>query len=274
MKKPSYNNRKKDYSTEKVRAKKHLGQHFLNDKRIAADIVHAIDASCPNVLEVGPGMGVLTQFMLERKELNVKVVELDIESVAYLTINYPALIGNIFPTDFLQLNFKDLFNGEQMNVVGNFPYNISSQIVFKIIEERKMVPQMVGMFQKEVADRIAAPPGSKVYGITSILTQAFYEAEVIFEVPPTVFSPPPKVQSAVLVLRRKEDDILGAIDERLFFRVVKTAFNQRRKTLRNTLKPLQPPYDKIPEEWLAKRPEQLGLYDFLELTRIIQDNKK
>lgn len=245
-----------------VRAKKHLGQHFLKDENIARQIVEALSWKNYNeVLEIGPGMGVLTQFLV-KEEKPISVVEIDSESVEYLAQHYPEL--KIYSEDFLKMDISKNFENRSLSIMGNFPYNISSQIVFKVIENRMQVPEMVGMFQKEVAERICSKEGSKVYGILSVLTQAFYKAEYLFTVSENVFNPPPKVKSGVIRLTRYREKL--DVDDKLFFTVVKTAFNQRRKTLRNALKSL----DMIPKEvddvTLNLRAEQLSVEDFIELT--------
>jgi 16S rRNA (adenine1518-N6/adenine1519-N6)-dimethyltransferase len=252
-----------------VRAKKHLGQHFLKDEGIAEQIADTLSGSnYSKVLEIGPGMGVLTKYLLQ-KDVEVHVIEIDTESVAYLHENYPALHGRIHEQDFLKYDLSQVFQQESYAVIGNFPYNISTQIVFKVLENRDLVPEFSGMFQKEVAKRICEKEGNKTYGILSVLTQAFYEAEYLFTVPPSVFNPPPKVDSGVLRLRRKENYSLPC-DERLFFRVVKAAFNQRRKTLRNSLKTFDLP-DSLREDTIfGQRPEQLSTEAFMDLTLKIQ----
>jgi 16S rRNA (adenine1518-N6/adenine1519-N6)-dimethyltransferase len=207
-----------------VRAKKHLGQHFLRDENIAENIAKALPAGTSNVLEIGPGMGVLTKYLIQNPEISLKVVEIDTESVAYLHKNYPEL--TVISDDFLKMNLVDLFDRE-FAVIGNFPYNISSQILFRVLEDRNSIPCVVGMFQKEVAERIASKHGNKTYGILSVLLQAFYDIEYLFTVHEHVFSPPPKVKSAVIRLIRNQRESLNC-DEKLFFKVVKTAFNQRR----------------------------------------------
>ena len=217
-----------------VRAKKALGQHFLTDQSIAKNIVGALEGR--QALEVGPGMGVLTQYLLPRPELALKVVEIDGESVVYLRKHYPKLGDNLIEGDFLKMDLDDIFEGEY-SVIGNFPYNISSQIFFKILEHRDRIPEVVCMIQKEVAERIAEKPGTKTYGILSVFLQAWYDIEYLFTVGSGAFNPPPKVQSAVIRLTRNSRTSLGC-DEKLFRTVVKTAFGQRRKTLRNSLKPL------------------------------------
>ncbi len=248
--------------TMSVKAKKHLGQHFLRDESVAKNIVDALTwESYDQVLEIGPGMGVLTKYFFQENK-NISVVEIDAESVEYLQANYLNL--KIYGEDFLRMDLKQKFNNEPVAILGNFPYNISSQIVFKVIEDRIQVPEMVGMFQKEVAERICAKEGSKIYGILSVLAQAYYEAEYLFTVDENVFSPPPKVKSGVIRLKRIRTKL--DIDERLFFNVVKTAFNQRRKTLRNALKSLNISQHEIDENLLNLRAEQLSVQQFIELT--------
>lgn len=252
-----------------VRAKKHLGQHFLTDERTAEKIAESLTYSgYKNVLEIGPGMGVLTKYLL-KKDIELGVVEIDRESVAYLNENYPDLAGRIYEEDFLKHDIRSIFNGEPFAIIGNFPYNISTQIVFKTLENRDLIPEFSGMFQKEVAQRIASPHGNKTYGILSVLAQAFYDITYLFTVPPTVFNPPPKVESGVIRLTRKEDYSLPC-NEALFFRVVKTAFQQRRKTLRNSLKIFQLPDNLREDAIFGQRPEQLSTEQFIELTLKIQ----
>lgn len=253
---------------EKVRAKKHLGQHFLNDLNIAQKIADALSYDgYDKVLEIGPGMGVLTQYLLE-KPTTTYVIEIDTESVTYLQNHFPKLEGKIISQDFLKYDLSKVFGQEQFAIIGNFPYNISSQIVFKALELRKFIPEFSGMFQKEVAERICEQPGSKTYGILSVLTQAFYEAEYLFTVSEQVFTPPPKVKSGVLRLKRKDNFELEC-SEKLFFNVVKTAFNQRRKTLRNSLKSFQLS-DVLKEDTIFDlRPEQISVADFITLTQKI-----
>lgn len=252
-----------------VRAKKALGQHFLTDQSIAKGIVDALRGE--KVLEVGPGMGVLTQYLLPIRGENLKAVEIDTESVAYLKSHFPELGENLVAGDFLKMNMGTLFEGEY-SVIGNFPYNISSQIFFKILEHRDRIPEVVCMIQKEVAERIAEKPGTKTYGILSVFLQAWYDIEYLFTVGSGAFNPPPKVQSAVIRLTRNGRTSLGC-DEKLFRMVVKTAFGQRRKTLRNSLKPIiastgaavdttDPVFD--------LRPERLGVDDFVALTVSLQ----
>jgi len=251
-----------------VRAKKHLGQHFLKDESIAEKIADSLSFhGYDEVLEIGPGMGVLTKYLL-KKDINLSVVELDRESVGYLTEHFPELKGKILYGDFLKMKLDEVFEGKSTAIIGNFPYNISSQILFKSIEYRQLIPEFCGMFQKEVAKRITQGPGSKTYGILSVITQAFYEAEYLFTVPPSVFDPPPKVDSGVLRLVRKNDFKLP-VDPKFFFRVVKTAFNQRRKTLRNSLKSMGIS-DKLNEDAIfARRPEQLSVEEFIRLTDML-----
>ena len=252
-----------------VKAKKHLGQHFLKDENVASNIADTLSYSgYDHVLEIGPGMGVLTKYLLQ-KPIDVHVIEIDTESVAYLDEHYPRLHGKIHEKDFLKHDLSALFGQEQFGIIGNFPYNISTQIVFKMLELREFIPEFSGMFQKEVAQRICEKEGSKTYGILSVLVQAFYEAEYLFTVPPSVFNPPPKVDSGVLRLTRKEDFSLPC-NEKLFFRVVKTAFQQRRKTLRNSLKVFDLPDDIKEDSIFGQRPEQLSFDRFVELTQLIE----
>lgn len=267
-----------------VRPKKQLGQHFLTDQDIARRIADTVDA-CPAlpILEVGPGMGVLTQYLLP-KGRPVKVVEIDTESVAYLKENMPQLGENILGDDFLRMPLDQVFGGQPFVLTGNYPYNISSQIFFRMLEYRDLIPCCTGMIQREVAQRMAAGPGSRTYGILSVLLQAWYSVEYLFTVDEHVFCPPPKVKSAVIRLTRNEVSSLPC-NEVLFRRVVKTTFNQRRKTLRNNIRPLLAQIDNeqrekgmLPKdhtEWLAqelfqKRPEQLSVQDFISLTLSLQ----
>jgi len=252
-----------------VHAKKHLGQHFLHDERIAEKISNTLTLSNYNkVLEIGPGMGVLTKYLVQ-KPIDVIAVDVDSESIEYLKDNFPEKNLKILEADFLQQNLTNLFNHEPFAVTGNFPYNISSQIVFKAIEYRALIPEFTGMFQKEVAQRICEKEGSKTYGILSVWTQAFYDAEYLFTVKPGVFNPPPKVDSGVLRLRRKENFILPC-NEMLLLKIIKTAFQQRRKTLRNSLKSFTLS-DKLKEDAIfAKRPEQLSVQEFISLTQKIE----
>lgn len=252
-----------------VKPKKSLGQHFLKDLDIARQIADTVSAykGLP-VLEVGPGMGVLTQFLLEAGQ-DLTVVELDRESVEYLNEHFPQLQGRIIGEDFLKLDLATLFPG-QFCVIGNYPYNISSQIFFKVVDYKDRIPCCSGMIQKEVAERMAAAPGSKTYGILSVLLQAWYDIEYLLTVPEHVFNPPPKVKSAVIRMTRNSTTHLGC-DETLFKRVVKTGFNQRRKTLRNSLKPLLGKENEIFDDPIFdKRPEQLSVQQFIELTNRIE----
>ena len=260
-----------------VRAKKHLGQHFLKDEDIAKKIANSLtEIGYNTILEIGPGMGMLTKYLLEKKA-KITVMEIDRDSVAYLKddfknehLNLDTSSSNfeIIEGDFLKQDLTTFFNKQQIAIIGNYPYNISSQIIFKAIEFREYVPELSGMFQKEVAKRIAEKEGSKVYGIISVLTQAFFDVEYLFTVPPTVFNPPPKVDSGVIRLVRKKDFSLS-VDEKLFFRVVKTAFNQRRKMLRSSLKSFNLS-DTLKEDTIfAMRPEQLSVNEFIKLTHKI-----
>ena len=271
-----------------VRAKKALGQHFLTDLSIAQRIADALLVPCPATqgedgkntpmptLEIGPGMGVLTQYLLQRKDVDLRMVEIDSESVNYLLVHFPQVNGRLLEADFLRLKLEKFFS-DQFCIIGNFPYNISSQIFFKVLDYKEQVPQVVCMIQKEVAERIAEKPGTKTYGILSVLLQAWYDIEYLFTVGEGAFNPPPKVKSAVIRLVRNKRQDLGC-DEGLFKSVVKTSFNQRRKTLRNSLKPLiraKADREGWSEEQLAEftsdkvfdlRPERLSVEDFISLT--------
>ena len=260
-----------------VKAKKHLGQHFLTDEETSKNIAESLtEFGYENILEIGPGMGMLTKYLLEKKA-KVTVMEIDKESVEYLNNDFKNEHVNldtsnakfkIIEGDFLKQDIPTFFNKKQVAIIGNYPYNISSQIIFKAIENREYIPELSGMFQKEVAKRIAEKEGSKVYGIISVLTQAFYDVEYLFTVPPSVFNPPPKVDSGVVRLIRKEDFSLS-VDEKLFFRIVKTAFNQRRKMLRSSLKSFKLS-DTLKEDAIfAMRPEQLSVSEFIKLTHKI-----
>lgn len=256
-----------------VRAKKHLGQHFLTDEgiaqRIGETLIHA--DKYKGILEVGPGMGVMTKYTRAKyPEHDFRLIELDKESVAYLGVNYPLI--KVYNEDFLKLNLKGMFDGE-FAVIGNYPYNISSQIVFKVIDNRDFIPEMSGMFQKEVAERICEGPGTKAYGVISVLTQAFYHAEYLFTVNEDVFNPPPKVKSGVMRLVRKEHPI--SCDHGMFKHIVKTSFNQRRKMLRKSLKPLFDA-ETLTQEIFTKRPEQLSVEDFVGLVEMktVADSNK
>ncbi len=255
-----------------VKPKKHLGQHFLKDENIARKISDTLSLQgYDDVLEIGPGMGVLTKYLLD-KAITTHVIEVDSESVAYLKANFLNLADRVYEKDFLKHDLSTIFNEKQFAVIGNYPYNISSQIVFKTLDMRSQVPEFSGMFQKEVAKRICAKEGSKVYGILSVLVQAFYEATYLFTVPPTVFNPPPKVDSGVLLLKRKNNYNLEC-NEQLFFKVVKTAFQQRRKTLRNSLKVFNLSQNLKANTIFGQRPEQLKVEEFIELTLLIEKDQ-
>lgn len=256
-----------------VRAKKNLGQHFLKDKNIAQKIVDSLQANqLTDVLEIGPGMGVLTQFLLKKENFQTTVVEIDTESVVYLKEHYPQLEDRIIPKDFLRLDLGAYFSGK-FAVIGNFPYNISSQIFFKVLEYKNQVPEVVGMIQKEVAERLATGPGSKTYGILSVILQAYYDIEYLFTVHENVFIPPPKVKSAVIRLTRNNREKLDC-DEALFIKIIKASFNQRRKTMRNSLKPFLVDDELKSNEIFSKRPEQLSVAEFENLTRLIDNQQK
>lgn len=244
-----------------IKPKKSLGQHFLTDENTAKKIVDALQSD-GNLVEVGPGKGMLSKYLLDRKDLNTYFIEMDHESVEYMHELYPNVKDQVIRADFLKFDLTSLFGDQKFNIIGNFPYNISSQIFFKLLEYRNQVDECVGMIQKEVGERIAAGPGTKKRGILSVLLQAFYDIEYLFTVHEGVFFPPPKVKSAVLRLKRN-DVIKLDCDERLFVRVVKTGFNQRRKTLRNSLKSFQ---ITDLDELLCKRAEQLEVEDFITLT--------
>ena len=255
---------------KQVRPKKNLGQHFLTDLNIAKRIADTVDA-CPDipVLEVGPGMGVMTQYLVE-KPRPFKVVEIDRESVAYLQENFPRLNDNIIGGDFLRMDLSEVFDGQQFVLTGNYPYDISSQIFFKMLDNKDLIPCCTGMIQHEVAVRMASQPGNKQYGILSVLIQAWYNVEYLFTVEPGVFNPPPKVQSAVIRMTRNEVTDLGC-DEQLFRRVVKATFNQRRKMLRVSLRQIfdanhPAPSGFFDDEMMTRRPEQLSIPQFIELT--------
>jgi len=281
------NSKKKSLPKERqektaVKAKKHLGQHFLKDENIAKKIADTLTLQgYTKAIEIGPGMGVLTKYLLE-KDIQLIAMDIDTESIGYLNINFPLEhpIANkkskdfeVLEADFLKHDLVSIFPNEEFAITGNFPYNISSQIVFKTIANKKRIPEFTGMFQKEVAKRICSEPGNKTYGILSVLTQAFYNAEYLFTVPPSVFNPPPKVDSGVLRLIRKTDYALPC-EEPLFFSLVKTAFGQRRKTLRNSLKSLALSDEIRQQEIFSQRPEQLTVNQFIELTLMIQNTAK
>ncbi len=256
---------------EKVKAKKHLGQHFLKDESIAKAIADSLNLEgYDDLLEIGPGMGVLTKYLLE-KPVNTYVIEIDAESVTYLDENFPKLKDKIISKDFLRYNINETFEGKQFAIIGNFPYNISTQIVFRTLEFRNQIPEFAGMFQKEVAERICSKKGSKVYGILSVLSQAFYDVEYLFTVDETVFIPPPKVKSGVMRMRRKENYTL-LCNEKMLFTVVKMAFQQRRKTMRNSLKSLNLSDNLREDKIFDLRPEQLSVEQFIELTQKIEAN--
>lgn len=262
-----------------VRAKKSLGQHFLTDLAIAEKIVSSLGKEGPApVLEIGPGMGVLTRYLIQREDIDLKLVELDGESVEYLLTHFPGMQGRLYEADYLRLDMRGIFSGDY-RVIGNFPYNISSQIFFKILDDKDRIPEVVCMIQKEVAERIAEKPGTKTYGILSVLLQAWYDIEYVCSVGSGAFSPPPKVQSAVIRLTRNGRKDLGC-DEKLFRNVVKTAFNQRRKTLRNALKPLLPKNAEgeclidLGDPVFDLRAERLSVEDFAALTnRLAQESR-
>ncbi|MBQ1168609.1 MAG: 16S rRNA (adenine(1518)-N(6)/adenine(1519)-N(6))-dimethyltransferase RsmA [Bacteroidales bacterium] len=252
----------------KVKPKKSLGQHFLANREIARRISDALlvaDGTVMNVLEVGCGTGALTQHLLQRSDILLKGIEIDGESIAYLRENLPAIMPRLYEADFLKSDLRKIFPEGDFCVIGNFPYNISSQIFFKILEYKDDVPQVVGMLQKEVAERLSSGPGNKSYGILSVLLQAWYDIEYLFTVGENEFIPPPKVKSAVIRLRRNGRTELGC-DETRFKQIVKAAFNQRRKTLRNSLKAIGVD---VPERYAGLRPEQMSVEDFIDLTKMI-----
>ncbi len=244
-----------------------MGQHFLKDEDIAQEIAETLEHTTEKALEIGPGMGSLTKYLLKEWGKNLWVSEVDTESVTYLNMYYPELKPNIIHGDFLQLDLAIIFGNEKISLIGNFPYNISSQILFKALENKNMVVQVVGMFQKEVAKRICSPAGNRDYGILSVLIQAYFEADYLFDVPPESFIPPPAVNSGVIRLSRKNNISLDC-DEVLFKKVIKTAFNQRRKKLSNAMSSLLKG-KKMKEEFAHKRAEQLSWQDFVELTNFI-----
>jgi 16S rRNA (adenine1518-N6/adenine1519-N6)-dimethyltransferase len=278
--KKTFNSAKKAKEQSPIKAKKHLGQHFLKDEAIAQKIATTLTfQGYKNVIEIGPGTGVLTKYLLNEL-IDLVAMDLDSESIVYLNhsflLEYPEFIGRkngfqVLEADFLKFDVTTLFGDEQFAITGNFPYNISTQIVFKLLEIKHLVPEFTGMFQKEVAARICEKEGNKTYGILSVLVQASYDAEYLFTVPPTVFSPPPKVESGVLRLTRKENQNIGC-DEKLLFKVVKTAFNQRRKTIRNSLKTFNLSDSLKEDSIFDKRPEQLSVTDFIALTNTIAND--
>ena len=255
-----------------VRAKKHLGQHFLKDQEIARRIAESLPLrEASPVLEIGPGMGVLTKYLLQNPLINLRAVEIDSESVVYLHQHFPQL--EVIEGDFLQMDLNKLYDGK-FSVIGNFPYNISSQILFKVLDYKDKIPNVAGMLQKEVAERIVSKPGKKAYGILSVFMQAYYHVEYLFTVSEQVFDPPPKVKSAVIRFTRNEVEKLDC-DEKLFRTVVKTAFNQRRKTMRNSLKPLVEKDNPMYADTLFdKRPEQLDVQSFVHLTNLVENAQR
>lgn len=251
-----------------VRAKKSLGQHFLKDQKIAERIVESLDTTLAGtVLEIGPGTGVLTQYLVKIEGIEFKAAEIDTESIEFLQKNYPQIGENLLEGDFLKMDLNEIFKGD-FSVIGNFPYNISSQIFFKLIDYKEQVPQIVCMLQKEVAERLASPPGNKSYGILSVLLQAWYNIDYLFTVEPGSFIPPPKVKSAVISLKRNFRESLGC-DEVLFKKVVKASFNQRRKAVRNSVKQLLDGKTPPDSYLFGQRPEQLSVEEFVELTKLI-----
>lgn len=257
-----------------MKAKKSYGQHFLKEESIAKKIAESLTLSntYSNILEVGPGMGMLTKYLMEYDAHKFKVVEADGDMIVYLHQNYPDLIPNIIAEDFLKVNLSSLFEGEYA-LIGNFPYNISSQILFRLLENRTDIPEMVGMFQKEVAERVVAQPNTKAYGILSVLLQAYFKTEYLFTVKAGSFNPPPKVQSAVIRLTRKKDYQELGCDDRLFKIVVKTAFGMRRKMLRNTMKTFLPKELLFSDKFFEKRPDSLILEDYIHLTNLVSEHK-
>ena len=257
-----------------VKAKKNLGQHFLTDKNIARDIVDRLKATnLDRILEIGPGMGVLTNYLLENKNFETYVIEIDHESVDYLNKHFPQLKDRIIEGDFLRLDLAAAISDKPFALIGNFPYNISSQIFFKVLENKELIPEIVCMLQKEVAKRICSGPGSRVYGILSVFLQVWYNVEYLIDVPEYVFDPPPKVQSAVIRLTANGRTDLGC-NEMLFYKVVKQAFNQRRKMLRNSIKSFSPRIEELDAVLLTRRPEQLSVSEFIELTNNIEELMK
>ncbi len=256
-----------------VKAKKHLGQHFLTDENIALKIVKGLESeNYKSILEVGPGMGVLTKYLIEKPQ-RIYLAEIDKESIAYLIEHYSSITDKSFVGDFLKTDFNFLTEGEQIAIIGNFPYNISSQILFKIVDYFEMIPEMVGMFQKEVAERTSAQPRTKAYGILSVLVQAYYDVEYLFTVHENVFNPPPKVKSGVIRMVRNPKKGLEGI-EKLFKQIVKTGFNQRRKKLSNALKSLGIPEELKSHELMSKRAEELSVEDFIGFTQLWKASKK
>lgn len=272
LEKSSFNTARDERAKDSVKAKKHLGQHFLTDQSIAKQIVDALTLheGYKHVLEIGPGMGVLTQYLKDDARFTTHAIDVDFESITYLKNHFPTIEKNILYGDFLQMDLGLITNNKPFAVIGNFPYNISTEILFKVLDNKNQIPEVVGMFQKEVAERVAAKPGSKTYGITSVLLQAFYTIEYLFTVHENVFNPPPKVKSGVIRLTRNKTQTLNC-SESFFKIVVKTAFNQRRKMLSNSLKPYI--IDDIKtHEVFNLRPEQLSVEQFVELTNMLQES--
>ncbi|HEX8516753.1 MAG TPA: 16S rRNA (adenine(1518)-N(6)/adenine(1519)-N(6))-dimethyltransferase RsmA [Bacteroidia bacterium] len=257
--------------TDFVRAKKKLGQHFLRNEDIAQKIVESLSRTSEykHVLEVGPGMGVLTKYLIAENKYETHVIDIDKESIAFLKVNFPSLVPNIIDGDFLKLDLGKMFDGP-FAVIGNFPYNISTEILFKVMEHKDRVPEVVGMFQKEVAERIAAKPRNKTYGITSVLLQAFYDIDYLFTVGENEFIPPPRVKSAVIRLRRNAVASLDC-NEKLFTQVVKAGFNQRRKTLRNSIRAFKLKPEFMDHKYLTQRAEELSVSDFVALTNMVEN---
>jgi len=273
LEKTSTFTRSETRSKDDVKAKKHLGQHFLTDLGIAQQITGALTLyqNYKYVVEIGPGMGVLTQFLKDNTNFTLYPIDIDFDSITYLKKNFPQLEKNILYGDFLAMDISHITNNQPFAVIGNFPYNISTQILFKVLDFKNQIPEVVGMFQKEVAERIAAPPGSKVYGITSVLLQAFYDIEYLFTVNENVFNPPPKVKSGVIRLTRNKVEKLNC-NESFFKTIVKTSFNQRRKTLRNSLRPYLSE-NNIALELFNLRPEQLSVEQFITITNLLEPSK-
>jgi len=254
-----------------MKAKKSYGQHFLTNEDLSWQIAESLTMNgYSRALEVGPGQGFLTKYLLKR-DIDLLVVEADRDMVGYLEKNYPTLKERIIPADFMKLDLSQFFKDEQFALIGNYPYNISSQILFKMLDYRDQIPEMVGMFQKEVAERVVAPAGNKTYGVISVLMKAYYDGEYLFTVGPENFNPPPKVQSAVIRLRRKEDSELGC-DPKLFKKIVKQAFSQRRKMLRNTMKVYLSGNEMLETDFFKQRPEKLTLEDFIQLTKWVEEH--
>jgi len=248
--------------------KKKLGQHFLKDENLASKIVGSLSDVNPNILEIGPGEGILTKYLMQREDTQLRLIEVDREAVEYLIHKYPGLKNHIIEGDFLKIDLASHFH-ESFAVIGNFPYNISSQILFRILDNKNLIPEVVCMLQKEVAERISSPPGNKQYGILSVLLQAYYDIKLLFNVSEKVFFPPPRVLSAVISLKRNSRNKLGC-DESLFFTVVKTAFNQRRKTMRNSLSTLVKDKSELSDTIFNKRPEQLSVGEFVNVCNTIE----